>query len=322
MSLLIPANLVEPMVGGLLGGIDVDGGPTDEQLRVLSAVAVHVWDRPDLDLANARRIGPEELAHLLVETDHRDMFHELHLTLEACRHPQTPAQVDAVQRYARALEVTGEDLAMFQLLVTEGIEAAAQDYRRFLKVSLAERFEPSLIEVPVDPDHPEIALAEKLGAFAEFGPHTLGRAYLRFYERSGLTLPGVDASSINHFFVSHDMTHTIAGISTTVAGEVALSAFQFAMNNSRINRAALLASLVAHEAGFAHPAHLAVADTAALATESATLLLARELRRGSRCRADFSLVDHFELAPLPLSEVRMEFGVVPPDDPGDGHHWW
>ncbi|MFM8895628.1 MAG: hypothetical protein ACKOE2_09695 [Actinomycetales bacterium] len=46
------------------------------------------------------------------------------------------------------------------------------------------------------------------------------------------------------------------------------------------------------------------------------------MRRGTTCRADFSLVDHFELAPMPLAEVRQEFGVVVPDDPQDGHHWW
>jgi len=33
------------------------------------------------------------------------------------------------------------------------------------------------------------------------------------------------------------MTHTIAGLATTSPAEIALSAFQFAMDNSRINRA-------------------------------------------------------------------------------------
>ena len=322
MSLLLPANLVEIFVGGLRAGIDVDDGPTSQQVSVLTAITTHLWQRPDLDVSQVPFIGPERLAEALVEPQQREMFHELHLTLEACRHPQSPAQVELVQHYAEVLGVTGEDLAMFRDLVTEGVETAAQDYQRFLKTNLAERFEPSLIDVPVDPQHPELALAEKLGLFAEYAPDTLGRAYLGFYERFGLTLPGLEASSINHFFVSHDMTHTIAGISTTVAGEVALSAFQFAMNNNRINRAALLASLVAHEAGFAHPAHLRTADTAALADHQATLLLARELRRGSACTDDFSLVDHFDLAPLPLDEVRRAFGVQAPTDPHDAHHWW
>jgi hypothetical protein len=321
MTLALPADLVEPVVGGLVAGVDVDGGPTDEQVSVLRAIATHVWGRPDLPLMTTRRVGPAELADLLIAEHQRTMFHELHLTLEACRHPQSPAQVAAVQEYADALAVDADDLEMFRDLVTSGVADAAADYARFLTTNLAERSEPSLIDVPVDPDHPEVQLAERLGAFSEFAPDTLGHAYVDFYARFGITLPGLEASTTNHFFVAHDMTHTIAGISTTIAGEVALSAFQFAMDNTRINRAALLASLVAHEAGFGHPEHLRVADTAVLADRSASQLLAQEMRRGGECRADFSLVDHFELAPMKLADVRAEFGVRPPSDPTDGHHF-
>jgi hypothetical protein len=321
LSLTLSRELVEPFVGGLVAGIDVDEGPTAEQLGVLQTIVDLLWERPDLEVRQVRKLSAEELAQFLVTEESRTMFHELHLTLEACRHPQSAEQVARVQEYADVLQVEGQDLAIFRALMTEGVHAAARDYQRFLDVNLAERVEPSLASTPIDPTHPEMQLAEKLLAFAEFGPGTLGRAYLDFYERFGLRLPGMDPSAINHFFVSHDMTHTIAGISTSVAGEIALSAFQFAMNNNRINRAALLASLVAHEAGFAHPRHLKGAETGVLNDPRAARLLAQELARGSVCRADFSLVDHFELAPMGLAEVRAEFGVARPANPGDGHHF-
>ncbi|MBU6244111.1 MAG: hypothetical protein KGP12_02735 [Actinomycetales bacterium] len=321
MAIDLPAPLVEPVVGALMAGIDVNGGPTHEQVKVLQAIVARVWSRPDLDVRRVRPVSPGELADHLGHTAHRDLFHEIHLTLEACRHPQAPEQVEAVERYAAALEVGGEDLRMFRDLVTQGVQAASADYARFLDASLQERAEPSLASLPVDPDHPEMALAEKLEAFAEYAPDSLGRAYITFYEQFGLRLPGLDPSATNHFFVSHDMTHTIAGLSTTIAGEVALSAFQFAMNNNRINRAALLASLVAHEAGFAHPGHLRQADTAVLADDSAVLLLSQEMARGGQCGADFSLVDHFDLAPLPLAEIRAAYGVRPPANASDGHHF-
>lgn len=317
----LPPLLVEPVVGGLMAGIDVADGPTDEQVKVLTAIVSQVWRRPDLDIHLVRRRGPGEVAELLGEQSHRELFHELHLTLEACRHPQTDEQVTAVQEYASALGVDGEDLEMFRDLVTQGVDAAAVDYTRFLTANMAERTEPSLAAWPIDPDHPEVELAAKLGAFSEYAPDSLGRAYIRFYEHFGLRLPGVDPPAVNHFFVAHDMTHTIAGLSTTVAGEVALSAFQFAMNNNRVNRAALLASLVAHEAGFAHPGHLRQSDTAVLAEGSAVRLLAQEMARGDRCTGDFSLVDHFELAPMRLADVRAEFGVLPPTHAQDGHHF-
>jgi hypothetical protein len=305
-----------------MAGIDVDGGPTEEQLGVLQAIVSHVWNRPDLNLMTVRRIGPNELADLLTDEDHRNAFHELHLTLETCRHPMTDGQVELVQAYADALGVDGEDLAIFRDLVSDGVEAAAADYERFVAYNLTERAEPSLVTMSPDADLHEAALAQKLEAFAEYGPGTLGRAFLGFYERFGLTLPGVDSSTYHHFFVAHDMTHTIAGLSTTVPAEIALSAFQFAMNNDRLNRAALLASLVAHEAGFAHPAHLARPDDSVLSNPASAKLLAAELRRGSMCRGDFSLIDHFELAPMQIADVRAEFGVVAPENPADGQHWW
>ena len=322
MSLFLPPNLVEPFTGALMAGIDVDGGPTAEQLGVLKAIVTHVWNRPDLELMTIRRIGPTELADVLLDEDHRNAFHELHLTLETCRHPMTDGQVQLVHNYADALGVDGDDLLIFRDLVTEGVDAAAADYRRFLDHNLDERVEPSLVNVMPDADLREAALAEKLEAFAEYGPGTLGRAFLSFYERFGLTLPGLDSSTHHHFFVAHDMTHTIAGLSTAVPAEIALSAFQFAMNNDRLNRAALLASLVAHEAGFAHPAHLAKADDSVLAHPENAKLLSAELRRGSLCRGDFSLIDHFELAPMQIADVRAEFGVQAPENPADGQHWW
>jgi hypothetical protein len=319
---IIEADFVEVATGALLAGIDVDEGPTPEQFTVLRVIVSHVWARPDLRFEDVRRIGPDELAEHLVDEHHRTAFHELHMALETCRHPQSPAQVARVEEYARALEVSGDDIRIFRDLVTSGVEAAKADFQRFLTIDLEERFEPGLADMPVDPHHPEMKLAEKLGTFAEYGPDTLGRAYLSFYERFGLTLPGLEASSNHHFFVAHDMTHTIAGLATTSPAEIALSAFQFAMDNSRINRAALLASLITHEAGFAHPEHLKSGETGLLADPKAALLLGQELKRGSQCRADFSLVDHFELAPMRLSDVRAEFGVQPPERPLDGHHWW
>ena len=67
MSLFLPPDVVEPFVGGLMAGIDVDGGPTREQLGVLRAIVSTVWNRPDLDLMASRRGGPRELADLLLE---------------------------------------------------------------------------------------------------------------------------------------------------------------------------------------------------------------------------------------------------------------
>ena len=312
-----PAD-VETIVSGLLGGIDVSGGPTAEQLNVLSAITRRVWRRDDLDLDAMERLDADEVARRLPSPVARRRFHEIHVALECCRHPQTRGQVELVERYATTLGTEGPDLALFRTLIEHGTERAAADYDRFIADLLEERAEPSLGSAPAVAE-PE--LVARLEAFADLPDDSLGRAYLSFYERTGLSLPGAKASTLNHFFVGHDMTHVIAGISTTAEGEVALSAFQMGMNDNDVNAGALLASLIAHEAGFGNPGTIH-AESETLATDAAAELLAEELARGSACTDDFSLVDHLALAPLPLAEVRERFGVVAPSNPHDDHHLW
>lgn len=41
-------ELADGFVAGLLGSVDVDDGPTDEQLAILRAFVSHLWKRPDL----------------------------------------------------------------------------------------------------------------------------------------------------------------------------------------------------------------------------------------------------------------------------------
>jgi len=315
----VAPEAVDPMLAALVGAVSVDGGPTAEQRTVLQAIAVHVWSRPDLDLDGVVPLDPPGAAAALTDPLLRRRFHEVVIALEVCRHPLTATQVARVEEYCTAMDLDGPDLGMLRDLVTRGTERAAADFHRFLDANLADRVEPGLGGVA--PAAPEPALAERLAAFADTADGTLGRAYIDFYTRHHLALPGVEASTMNHFFVSHDMTHVIAGIEPTGAGEVALSAFQMGMNDNDVNASALLASLVVHEAGFAAPPSVK-AEERILDEPGAADLLARELARGSRCTDDFSLADHLALADRPLAEVRARFGVEPPTDPHDGHHCW
>jgi hypothetical protein len=321
MTIRLDPELVEPFVGGLLGACDIDGGPTDEQVTVIGALTTHVWDRPDIDVASSPRLGPTAMAAVVTRPDDRRRFHEMLVTVEACRHPFSAAQLDQVERYTGALGVHGPEMEIFRDLVTHGTQRAADDYTRFLQANLAEREEPSLRDSPALPDSPEPELVARLEAMEHLPAGSLGRACIAFYLRHGLAVPGREASSMNHFFVAHDMTHVIAGIEPTGPGEIALSAFQMAMNDNAVNRSALLASLVVHEVGIGNAGKL-TAEAATLADPAAAELLAFELARGSLCTSDFSLVDHLAMAHLPLAEVRSRYGVRPPADPFDGHHHW
>lgn len=319
MPRLVRPDLVETVVRGLVGAVAVDGGPTDEQVAVLRAVTTHLWERPDLDPDAVAGLGPSDTAGVLTDPATRRRFHEVLFTLEACRHPQSAALVERCEEYAAVLDVSGPDLELFRSLVTEGHERAHGDFDRFLASSVVARHEPALS--PTAPEAPEPELAARVTAFAGLSADSLGRTFLAFYERHHIALPGTTTSPLAHFFVSHDMTHVIAGIEPTAAGEIALSAFQLAMDDNPVNTGALLASLIVHEAGFGDSPTIGHEERV-LALPGAADLLGRELARGARCTADFSLADHFALASLPLAEVRERFGVPTPDDPFDGHHCW
>lgn len=319
MSLALPPELVEPFIAGLLGVCDVDGGPTEEQLVVLRAIASQVWKRPDLDLRSQSTLEPAALAEIVTSATDRRHFQEMIVTLEACRHPLTDAQLERAEAYEAAIGIVGPDAALFRTMVDEGTERAKADFARFLTGSVEAREEPSLRTVTVADGAGEPELVARLEALRSCAPGTLGHAYVAFYDYAGVPFPGVEATPMNHFYVAHDMTHVIAGIGTTAEAEVALSAFLMAMEDDAVNRSALLASLIVHEAGFGD-SNKVKAEQGVLARPGAADLLATEIARGGECIADFSRVDHFALVDRPLAEIRAEYGVLAPTVTDDGHH--
>lgn len=319
MSLALDPELVEPFVAGLVGACAVGFGVGEEQFDVLQAVVVHVWGRPDLDVRRVDPLGPTPLAAVVVDPTDRRHFHEMLVTLEACRHPLIAEQLERVEAYESAIGVVGPDAALFRTMVAEGTERAKADFARFLAVSVDARVEPSLRDVHVPDGAAEPELVARLESLRSCAPGTLGHAYVRFYELAGVPLPGSEPTAMNHFYVAHDMTHVIAGLSTTAEAEVALSAFLMGLCDDPVNRSALLASLIVHEAGFGD-SNKVRAETAVLARPGAAELLASEIARGGRCTEDFSRLDHFALVDEPLDEVRARFGVERPLHPHDVHH--
>lgn len=319
MPRLVPADLVEPVLSGLVGAVDVDGGPTDEQLAVLAAVTTHLWERPDLDPATVARLAPAEVAAALPDPAVRRRFHELLFTVEQCRHPLTATQVDRAEAYATALGLDGPDLVMFRDLVDAGTDRAAADFQRFFAEHIPGRSEVSLRVLNDAPVAVHDDLADRIDSFGDLPEGTLGRCYVEFLRRHGLLTPGREATPLTPLYVGHDMIHVIAGIAPTGAGEIALGAFQMAMDDTPVNTFAFLAPLIVHEAGFSGIEKIRRTE-GTLQRPYAAELLGRELARGAATAVDFSTVDHLALVAEPLAALRERFGVEPPADPADGHH--
>jgi hypothetical protein len=315
MPLLVGPDLVEPVTCALLGSIDIDGGATDEQLAVLGAVVTHLWERPDLDLAALVPLGPHDAAIAVTDPGARRRLRELMVTLELCRHPESAAQVERVEQYADALGFDGPELEITRDWIDDGVERATADFDRFYGEKLETLSEPSLREQYLTIAEPDLDLARRLEALHDLPDGTLGHAYIEFYRRNNITVPGADIHTPAHY-VSHDMNHVISGYEPTGPGEIALGAFTLAMNDNDANWMQFIANLAIHEAGLVQ--HGAIMPKAATLTRpGATELLGEALWRGAQCTADFSQADHLVMADWMLDEVRAHFGVpAGPTRPG------
>jgi hypothetical protein len=196
MSRIIDGPSVEPVARGLLGAIDIGDGGTSEQRNVLAAIVSSYWGRPDLTLETLEPMGPEEFASTIAEPAARRRFREFMVMLELCRHPLDDAQVALVDSYAAAMGVAGPGLDLARVLLREGSARAYADLVRFREVSEPAWAEPSLVERYMtrnaEPDAADLELAARLRSLQGLPEGTLGREYVEFYRRQGVTLPGDD----------------------------------------------------------------------------------------------------------------------------------
>jgi hypothetical protein len=309
VPLLVNADDVESVVGVLVGGIDVDRGPTDEQRTVLDAIVTHLWHRPDLTVDTAARLTPDAAARAIVDPKLRRRVCQLLVTLELCRHPQTATQIALVEEYAAALGIGGPPLAIIRRWVDEGAERATEDYDRFYAADLAQLSEPSLRDKYLHLAEPDHELGQRLRALHDLPEDTLGYAYIEFYRRNNLTLPGDDVHFPAHY-VSHDMNHVISGYEPNGQGEIALGAFTLAMHDNDANWLQFMTNLLIHEAGMLKHGEI-MPKPESLQRLGATELLGEALARGAACSTDFSQIDHLTMADWPLAQVREFFNVIP-----------
>jgi hypothetical protein len=307
---LIDDPVVPTATRALLGVIDVDGGPTDEQANVLAAIVAGYWERPDLTVGALPALDPAGAAAAIVDEAQRRRLAELIVVLEMCRHPLSAAQVDRADEYLTALGGGAPGLELARDLVRGGAELASADYYRLLDGHVADLAEPSLLErYGADLPEPDAELGDRIRAMGDLPAGTLGHEFLAFHRRNGFDLPG-DNPRLPAVYVSHDMCHVIAGYEPTGQGEIALGAMQLAMSDSDVHWIQLLGNLAVHEAGYLI-SEAAVSHEGALARPGASELLAEAFGRGARCTEDFTTADHLAMVDRPLAEVRARFGIPP-----------
>lgn len=156
-------------------------------------------------------------------------------------------------------------------------------------------------------------LAARWRALEQLPEGTLGRRMTEFYRARGFAYPGM-AGSAPPLLAQHDWVHLVADYGTKVESELEVFAF-IARANDDPKGFSLLAMVVSlFETGYLSAgAGLFEAFPGQLSRAGVAVRVADAMRRGALVdgSVDFMAVDWFELAHLPVDDVRRQFGVVP-----------
>ena len=280
------------MLSTLTSATAVDGGPTDEQRRLLDAIAQHVLELGD----DTTTLDPAGAAAALVDPGERRLVIEALITLELLRHPASAPLAEQVDTYIAALGGADEQV-LVQDYLTDAREQVALDWARLREASQEE---------PGIEGSGETEIAERLGALAACPPGSAGRSFHDFYERHGFPLP-----TDNPSLISHDFAHVLAGYEATPEGELALQAMLVAATGGAAHFSGLLASLLLFEVGML-PFPDIEPKSAVLARPGAAALFAEAVARGAAAGCDFQSLDHLALADRDLAELRTELRIPTP----------
>ena len=337
MSVLFQLDTAKAIARGLCNLVDVDGGPTNEQLRVLSVLIVHFLGLTSADLDFTNTLSAAELGVVMTGASERRRFMQLATILELCRHPKSLEQLQKLEDYGEALHVSGDALNAAKELCHKSAEEASADFLRTYQTYFPDLSEGYHKMLSQDGQlHYDDDFFEKLQTFHAMPPGSLGKCFAEFYRRSGLTIP--TRQTVNPgYYLWHDMGHVITGYEATSIGEVCLGAFKLALHDSDANWMASLTNFMIHEAGLFKPGSQVQyvsnrgsgdpygtdCTKGVMEDPSAPDFLAEALQRGSTCTGDFTSLDHLAIADVPLIEIRSQYNVVPLKQSmfDDAHLW-
>jgi hypothetical protein len=158
------------------------------------------------------------------------------------------------------------------------------------------------------------SIARKWEALRDLPAGSWGRGVADFYERHHFPFPG-ERHGIYEIGARHDFVHVLTDYEATPEGELDVFAFIAAAMPDDRGLVLLAVTLGLFQDGAIHRVagkEVRLARTDTLSDPGATPRWVEAMARGAACTVDvMGGIDHFELAPLPLVEVRERFHVLP-----------
>ena len=326
---LTPPDAAEAEIDtrGILGAVAPIGGITDVQRMLIEAIVPamtgHAVDTNVLEPMSARALA-EAMAR-------RDLAYRTRVLqiMVLCAFVLRPLPAEVVARleeFAHELGVDEGMIAVARRFAAGSLGLAAVDFERNGYTSTwhaddaHELHTSQELQSAWETAVHDSQLASRWTALAELPEGTLGRRVSQLYQARGFVVPGV-LGSAPPLLAQHDWVHVLADYGTTVESELEVFAF-IARANDDMRAFSLLAMVVSlFETGYLRTgAGLFEADTGHLSVgRNMALRVADAMRRGALCRdivsgaasIDYLRLDWFDLAALPLNEVRARFSVAP-----------
>lgn len=314
---------VELMVAGVMSAIRPPSGPTELQVLLMGA-CFEAMTGHSVDPTTTPDVGPSDLARGLARRNaaFRSRILQTMILGALVLRPLPPEVAARVDAYAAELAV-GDDMLRVAREFAEGqVAMAAVDFDRN---GYAAQWSPERaaalratgLDAAWQSAEDDPALAAAWQGLAELPAGSLGRRMWEFYRARGFAVPGTPGSA-PPLLAQHDWVHVLADYGTKVESELEVFAF-IARANDDPSGFSLLAMVVSlFETGYlSDGAGLFEAFPGQLSRDGMAVRIADALRRGAlshgtdgRPDVDLLAVDWFELAPLPIHEVRERFGVV------------
>ena len=306
------------------------GGLTELQRVLIEALFPAMTGHP-VDVSSYTPMTAEEFARELARRDLQFRSRGVQIML-LCALVLRPLPEDVAGRIAEFASELGVDEGMVEVarrFADGALGLAAFDFERNGYTASWTPEDTHALHTSVelqsawDTDVRDSALAARWASLERLPAASIGRRVWEMYRARGFVFPGLPGSA-PPLLAQHDWVHVLADYGTTVESELEVFAF-VARANDDMRGFSLLAMVISlFETGYlragaglfeASPGHLS-------AGHGMAFRIADAMRRGALCtdRAtgsssiDYLRVDWFELAELPVADVRARFNVTPKSD--------
>jgi len=324
MQLYHPTLEQVPIGLRALKAVGIARGELHPTAAKLIMAAQHHLAGTTIALDDLPSISPKELAHAITEPFlRRQLLHGM-IAVSLIDDLPATAQLDLIDRYASAMDISSELVATFRKAVEGHLFAFRMCYLRrshlkdFLKTEWKQKGAIGTAKAIATSAGfmEDRALADRYAALANLPRGTLGRELHEYYIANGFGWPG-QKHGFPEAGVSHDVSHLISGYDTTPVGETLVAAFVSGYRQDPNAIFTTLFGIIIFDSGFQltpGPHIAAKHDTLGQPEIASRLFVAIE--RGAAMHKDISV--DFLVWPYverTLEELREEWNV-PPDPAG------